>query len=158
MILAAIIVSLSAMTNTDQTVQSAQQENSYHLEAQAGLLGVGLSIGISSKTDEFYLLRTKADSYVQGAAASIGLHHRKFYTGPHYFEYGVGAMAFGTDEAMSDYRGPYTGVAFGRTFTGIGNRIQFGIEWTNLSILYSVNNQEVAFNVTLPKLTLGTSF
>ena len=98
MILAAIIVSLNAMTNTDHTVQSAQKENSYHVEAQAGLLGVGLSIGISSKTDEFYLLRTKADSYVQGAAASIGLHHRKFYTGPHYFEYGVGAMAFGTDE------------------------------------------------------------
>lgn len=158
MTLITFMMSVGAIAIPDQPIQSSREERTYHVEGRAGPFGVGLSMGIMTDADELYLLKFSADNYVQGVAATVGLHYRRLFKGRYYFEPGIGVDAFGTDRKLTDRRGPYAGMAIGRTLTGADNDWQLGIEWTCLSIFYSIDEDALLFRPTFPKFTIATDF
>jgi hypothetical protein len=157
--LAILLLCMESFSDSINQGQASINEKNYAIEGQAGLLGAGLSVGVLNRAQETYFIKAKFDTYIQSSMASAGLNYQKFFTSSSYFEPGVGAFRSWLDEeGESESSGPYASIALGMQLSGNDKKVQFGIEWTTLSILYSTNKDEAYLNATLPKLTLGTKF
>jgi hypothetical protein len=146
---------IESVTKTIQAEPMTTNEKKYAVELQAGPLGAGVGLGLAEGPRDLVLFKARFDTYIQGTTASAGLHYRLAFGGSSYYEAGVGVFKSGTDEALSDDKGPYASMAFGTIFSGEDRRLQFGVEWTTISILFAASDSTF-FNATLPKLTMNT--
>ena len=148
---------IESVTKTVQAEPMTTTEKKYTVELQAGPLGLGAGLGLAEGPRDLVLFKTRFDTYIQSAVAAAGLHYREAFGEASYYEAGVGVFQSGTDETLSDHKGPYASMAFGTIFTGEDRRLQFGAEWTTLSIHVDPGKGTFVYP-TFPKLTMSTRF